>query len=79
MKREESEYAIVCHPEYGPRFSYGFDIGDYCNEEKTCWTYNNGSVYEYDPRYQSSLFVGTKESYKKNKFCVCDYEVYTYN
>ena len=84
MKRQESEYAINCNPEYGPIFgnSNGSDIhiNDYCNKENSCFSKNNGTFgYECDPIYKSSLFVNTNKPNKTNFFSVLDYEVFGIN
>ena len=83
MKREESEYAIECDPDYGPIFSGSYDydicIVNNCNG----WRCSIGNVgtfgYECHPQYKSSLFVNTGRSDKYNYFSVLDYEVYTHN
>ena len=80
MKREESEYAIECYPDYGPIFSgnYDYDIGivNNCN----VWRCSIGNVgtfgYECHPQYKSSLFVNTAGPEERNRFSVLDYEVY---
>ena len=83
MKREESEYAIECDPDYGPIFSGSYDydicIVNNCNG----WRCSIGNVgtfgYECHPQYKSSLFVNTGRPDKYNYFSVLDYEVYTHN
>ena len=81
MKREESEYAIGCHPDHGPIFGF-FDIClDYqINKENKLFIHNDGTnEYECHPEYKSSLFVNTAGPDEKNKFSLLDYEVYTHN
>ena len=78
MKKEDSQYAIECHPYYGPRFGNP-DISIYhnCTEENSCYIHNDGTkAYECDPEYQSSLFVGTAGPDETNYFSVLDYEVF---
>ncbi len=78
MKREESEYAIECHPDHGPIFGI-FDIClDYqINKENNCFIHNDGTnEYECHPEYKSSLFVNTAGPDEDNNFSVLDYEVY---
>ena len=81
MKRENSRYAIECHPHYGPRFGDYYDndiiILDKCNKENSCLINNDGTNgYECHPKYKSSLFVNTAGSDKKIFFSVLDYEVF---
>ena len=85
MKRKESDYAIECHPNYGPLF-YGnhYDfyicIRNNCNEKNCCYIscYGTGG-YECHPQYKKSLYVNTAGPDEMNKFSVLDYEVYTHN
>ena len=78
MKREESDCAIECNPRYGPLFCGDIYIRDNCNEEESCFIYNNGSRgYDCHPEFKSSLFVNTAGPNEKNCFSVLDYEVYT--
>ena len=87
MKREESEYAIECSPDYGPIFGnyYGSDIfiRNICNKEDSCCIWNNGFWgYDCHPQYKSSLYVNTNEYNEKDdeniiRFSVLDYEVFT--
>ena len=89
MKREEIEYAIICWGDCGPIF-YGQDcsyqtisIGNNCNEEDSCYIWNNGfGGYDCHPQYKSSLYVNTNEYNEKDDeniihFSVLDYEVFT--
>ncbi len=82
MKRKESVYTIGCYTINGPIFgnymrNEDLFIGDHCNEENSCYIYNDGEhAYEYHPEYKSSLFVNTAGPDEENKFSVLDYEVY---
>ena len=83
MKREESEYAISCNPDYGPCFGYetyyGYDlfVNDHCNKKNSCYIRNDGRRgYECHPQYKCSLFVNTGEPDETNDFIVLDYEVF---
>ena len=77
MTREESDCAIECNPRYGPLFCGDIYIRDNCNEEESCFIYNNGSRgYDYHLQFKSSLFVNTAGPNEKNCFSVLDYEVY---
>ena len=77
MKREESEYAIMCHPEDCPIFGGDICIGDDCNERDSCFIDNDGTNgYECHPQYKRSLFVNTAGVDEENKFSVLDYEVF---
>ena len=77
MTREESDCAIECNPRYGPLFCGDIYIRDNCNEEESCFIYNNGSRgYDCHPEFKSSLFVNTAGPNEKNCFSVLDYEVY---
>ena len=81
MKREESEYAIICDPDHGPLFGF-FDIClDYqISEENRCYIHNDGTnSYECHPEYKSSLFVNTAGPDEENRFSILDYEVYSHN
>ena len=82
MKREDSEYAIFCHPNCGPVFSdewnYDIYISKKCTKKNMCITYNNGkNGYECHPEYKSSLFVNSNKPDESNPFSVEDYEVFT--
>ena len=81
MKREDSDRAINCDPDYGPLFGSGCDIGihDNCNENGgwTCYG-NSDSSYECNNSLKQSLFVNTAGPNEKNDFSVLDYEVYTH-
>ena len=84
MKKEGSDKAIRCDPEYGPIFGREFHsdilIDHKCNEERRCSINNNGRHgYECHPEYKNSLFVNTAGPDEENRFRVLDYEVYTYN
>ncbi len=82
MKREESDCAINCDPDYGPIFrgdDWGTDIkiGFACNRENQCQIDNDGTFgYECHPEYKQSLFVNTAGPEERNNFTVLDYEVY---
>ena len=82
MKREESDCAINCDPDYGPIFCGSDDycdicIIDNCNEEVSCSINNNGnSGYECHPQYKKSLFVNISKPDNWNRFSVLDYEVF---
>ena len=81
MKREESEYAIECHPDHGPIFGNDWHgdllIDNHCNEENSCFIHNDGKrEYECHTEYKSSLFVNTAGPNEMNKFSVLDYEVF---
>ena len=83
MKRKGSEYAIECYPYDGPTYGSMWNIdlfiGDHCNEENSCYIYNDGTHgYECHPGYKSSLFVNTAGPNEKNNFSILDYEVYTH-
>ncbi len=85
MKREESEYAIYCNPDYGPCFGYetynGYDlfVNDHCNKKNSCYIASDDTTgYECHPEYKKSLFVNTSGSDDKNYFSVLDYEVFTF-
>ncbi len=83
MKRKGSEYAIECNsrsgPIYGSMWNIDLMIGDHCNEENSCFIYNDGKhAYECHPEYKFSLFVNTAGPNEKKQFSVLDYEVYTY-
>ena len=79
MKRNESKYAIICNPEYGPLF--GIDIFmPIISNFRICSIHNNGTHgYECHPEYKSSLFVNTAGPDEINKFSLLDYEVYCIN
>ena len=88
MKREDSEYAIECSPDYGPIFGdddyyQTISIGNNCNEENSCYIWNNDfGGYDCHPQYKSSLYVNTNEYNEKDdeniiRFSVLDYEVFT--
>ena len=82
MKREENKYGIRCDPYRGPIFGNincsDICINNNCNEEESCFIYNNGSRgYDYHLQFKSSLFVNTAGPNEENKFSVLDYEVYT--
>lgn len=81
--RDENEFAITCDLSCGPIFgdNQGLNsdiyIGDRCNQENSCWIYNNGdNGFECDSLYKSSLLVYTNKPYVKNYFAVLDYEVF---
>ncbi len=83
MKREESDYAISCNPDYGPCFGYatyngyGIFINDHCNKKNNCWIENNGTNgYECHPVHKMSLFVNTNGPNSQNNFKVTEYEVF---
>ena len=80
MKRKESEYAIRCDSDYGPRFGYydgNIHITQECNKKNSCLIENDGTRgYECHPEYRSSLFVNTAGPDSTNYFSVLDYEVY---
>ena len=80
MKREESNNAIECDPDYGPIFGNHYRdicINDKCNEMNFCWIGNDGTKgYECHLQYKSSLYVNTNKPDKYNDFSVLDYEVY---
>ena len=80
MKREDSDRAINCDPDYGPVFGNGGDIciRDNCNEDGgwTCYGYSYSS-YECNNSLKHSLFVNTAGPDEQNDFSVLDYEVYT--
>ena len=77
MKRKESKYAICSNPYYGPSFGDDINIGEICNEEDSCFIYNDGTnEYECDSQYKCSLFVNTNEPDRPNYFTVLDYEVF---
>ena len=85
MKREESEYAIICNSEYGPCFGYetynGYDlfVNDHCNKKNSYYIASDDTTgYECHPEYKKSLFVNTSGSDDKNYFSVLDYEVFTH-
>ncbi len=74
---KENEYAIECHPLYGPIFGYNTIFIDSNNEENSCHINNNGNKgFECHPEYKSSLFVNTAGPNKRNYFSIFDYEVY---
>ena len=82
MKKEDSEKAIFCDPNWGPifgNFKGDIHIDDKCNEEDNCWI-DEPSDLQYDshPEYKSSLYVNTDDPDNKNYFSVLDYEVYTH-
>ena len=84
MKIEENQYGIRCDPYRGPIFDNincsDICINNNCNEEESCFIYNNGSRgYDCHPEFKSSLFVNTAGLDKENCFSVLDYEVYTHN
>ena len=81
MKREVSNRAINCKPDYGPIFgNCDIYIKDNCNEEDSCYINNDGTrAYECHPKYKKSLFVNTAGPNYRNDFTVLDYEVYTHN
>ena len=83
MKREESHWAFISYPDYGPTFGDNYSdirLIDRCNEENSCFIDNNGTgSYICHPKFKSSLFVNTAGPYEKNYFTVLDYEVYTHN
>ncbi len=82
VKREESEFAIYCKPDCGPRFGNvqnddDIYIRDNCNIKNSCFIGNDGtSGYECYPKYKKSLFVDTDQPDKGNRFSVLDYEVF---
>ena len=79
MKREESEYAIVCDSDYGPKFGDDIKFFDQFFKENSCTIHNDGThAYECHSEYKSSLFVNTAGPNETNKFSVLDYEVYTH-
>ena len=81
MKKKDSNRAINCDPDNGPRFGNGLDIYIYnnCNSKMGGWTnYGNGS-YECSSPLKRSLFVNTAGPDECNDFKVSDYEVFTYN
>ena len=78
MKREESRYAIICDPVFGPAFGGDILI---CirNNLSLCYIHNDGEeAYGCHPEYKSSLFFNTAGPNEKNNFSVLDYEVYTH-
>ena len=82
MKKNESDNAIYCNPNFGPLFGNEYpDIGivDNCNDENSC-AINKSSLlqYDYHSEYKSSLYVGTNGPDEDNWFTVLDYEVYTH-
>ncbi len=84
MKREESDCAIVCDPDCGPRFgdkwAHDISIRDKCNEENRCSIWNDGTrAYECHSKYKMSLFVNSNKPDDENEFSVLDYEVYTHD
>ena len=79
MKREESEYAIICFPLTGPTFGDDIIFFDQFFEENSCSIHNDGEgAYGCHPEYKSSLFVNTAGPNETNKFSVLDFEVYTH-
>ena len=80
MKREDSDRAIKCNPEYGPIFGYGYDIciRDNCNKNGGWTCYGNyKSSYECNNSLKQSLFVNTAGPNEQNDFSVLDYEVFS--
>ena len=76
MKREESEYAIMCHPEDCPIFG-NICISNNCNEGITCIINNDDTRrYECHPQYKNSLFVNAAGPDERNRFTLSDYEVF---
>ena len=75
MKRKQSQYAIYCHYNYGPRFGNdrSSDISIECNNNKCTCSINNNCNYAYDcnSKYQSLLFTNS------NSIEILDYEVFT--
>ena len=79
MKREESRYAIICDPSYGPLFGGDILLFDHFFEGNSCYIQNDGEAgYKCHPEHRSSLFVNTAGPDESNRFSVLDYEVYTH-
>ena len=81
MKKNESDNAIYCNPNFGPLFgndSPDIFIVDNCNDENSC-AINESSCLQYDCHsdYRSSLYVGSNGPDEDNMFTVLDYEVYS--
>ena len=80
-RRKGIEYAIRCHPQYGPVFgTYCYQdicIGNYCDHPNSCYIDNDGQLaYMCHPQYRMSLFVNTNSPNDTNHFSVLDYEVF---
>ena len=57
MKREDSNRAIECDCNSGPRF-IDIHIKDDCYRKNSCFINNDGTYsYECHPKYKSSLFM----------------------
>ena len=83
MKKNGSNSAIYCNPNFGPLFGNEYpDIGivDNCNDENSCLI-NESSCLQYDCHsdYKSSLYVNSGGPDEDNWFTVLDYEVYSFD